>query len=228
MVSARRIGGWEVKIPFCGVGVHEPEVLADRHPGLRQQGPHRVVALVVVLGEPDLGREGGDVDGTGALLGQLADLPQRVVDVDEGHLVRGHQPGAVDRGEVEHHLVEGVGGLPPPLAHQRVVPEGRDLAVEHLRGDVVTVHRLDPGVRLPVARVPHRLGAEAGGEDLRVQPPHLLEVERRLLGHGVVPGGVEPGGEVRLDLVGRDPNVRVHRDQPDGHLNPLRHRGAVS
>ena len=84
----------------------EPDVAADRQAGLLDEREQRVVALVVVVGEAELGREHRELQRLRAERGDALHLGHRAVDVLDRDLVRHDQARRVGRREVAQHLVE--------------------------------------------------------------------------------------------------------------------------
>ena len=209
-LERRRVATGEV----VEVGVHA-DVAGEGEVDLAHRVPQRRVALVVVVGLSEFGREHGDLQGLGAERGHAVHLGDGGGDVGDGDLVVDDEATRIRRGELGEHVVERPGGFRDPFGHVADVAERRDLGVDDLDVDTVGGHVLQALVAVAVAgtcerRVlvaRHRLhvhlglrhvGGHGGGE--------------RLLG-GVV-GGVQPGGEVGLDLVLGHGHVRVGRDDP--------------
>ena len=146
--------------------------------------------------------------------------------LDQWNLVRGHEPAGVDRGKVRHDPIEGLGCFLPALAHEGIVAEGADLAVEDFGIDAIAVHGLEASMRIVVPRVREGLVVESPGQDRRVHSTHFLYVLGPFRLDGTIPKRMVLGRHVRLDLLGKDLHVRVHRDQSSRHCSLLEHRAA--
>ena len=160
---------------------------ADREARVLDDREQRVVALVVVVGQVDLGREHRELQRLRAEPHDAVHLLHRRVDVVDRDLVRDDQTARVGGAELAESLVERDRGL--RLAHLQVadVAERADLAVDDLLLHAVGVHVGEAGDAVGVAG-----------------PGHVAEPERarRLLPLAVrLPGLVHPAGALRHPLL---------------------------
>src|ERR1043165_1882121 len=80
-------------------------------PRLLDQRQQRVVALVVVVGEAELGWEHGQLQRLRAQAGDAFDFCHRAADVLDRYLVGDDEARWIGRGKVAQHFVEGDGGV---------------------------------------------------------------------------------------------------------------------
>ena len=85
----------------------EADVTADGQIGLLDRGPERVVALVPVVGQSELRREEGELQGFASLGGSPLDLGDGDLDVVDRDLVGDDESLRVDRGELGERGIEG-------------------------------------------------------------------------------------------------------------------------
>ena len=136
---------------------------ADRQAGLLDRGEQRVVALVVVVGEADLGREHRELQRLAAHLGDALHLLDREVDVVDRDLVRDDETVGVGRAELVHRVVERDRRLRGATFDLVEVAEPAHFAVEDLLRDAVEVHRLEARLRVGVAGLRHVAKTERAG-----------------------------------------------------------------
>ena len=84
----------------------EPDVAAHREPARGDRRPHRVVALVEVVGLAELGGEHRQLQRLAPHRRDAFDLGDREVDVVDRHLVRDDEPRRIRRREVVQRVVE--------------------------------------------------------------------------------------------------------------------------
>ncbi len=124
---------------------------AHRQPGVGDERPERVVAIVEVVGQAELVREHRELERLHAERHDPLDLLARGVDVVDRDLRVHDESLRVDRAELEHGVVERARRLAPAVPAQVEVPERADLAVQHLGFDAVGVHVEQALVRVAVA-----------------------------------------------------------------------------
>jgi hypothetical protein len=202
------------------------EVVADREAGLLERPPEWVVALVVIVGKPDLAREVGQVHGARSERSESLHFFDRVRNVDDGHLVRHGQAVRVVCGEVDEVIGERAADRAPIALDEPEGTECADLGVEHLCLDTVAVHRGEARDRIAVPRIAHRFHVPRVERELATAAELL--VDARLLGDRVVERLVQRARDPFADGVEAHRDVRVGRDQSGGGHRRLRFPGSVA
>ena len=85
----------------------QADMAADGQVCLLDRGPERVVALVPVVGQSELRREEGELQGFASLGGSPLDLGDGDLDVVDRDLVGDDESLRVDRGELGERGIEG-------------------------------------------------------------------------------------------------------------------------
>jgi hypothetical protein len=199
------------------------EVMADRDPRFLEYAPERVVAGVVIVGKAELARVVGEVHRARAEAREALYFPDRVGDVDDGHLIRHGQPPRIVSREVGEVVGEGAADGTPVSLDETIRAKRADLRVEHLRVDAVAVHRRQARDGVVVARVAHRLHVEIFERQIAAAA-HLI-VDARLQGDGVVECRAQRLRDSLPDGVEAHRYVRVGGDQSElRHARPPSHR----
>ena len=217
----------------CGIaaedlpqGVAVAEMVADRQAGLLEHAPERVVARLVVIGQPELAREVRKMHRPRAHTREPLDLGHRVRDVDDRHLIRDGEAIRIVRGEVAQVVAERTADRTPVAADETERPKRADLRVQNLGFDAVSVHGGEPRDRIAIARVAHRLHVEVVERELLAFAQ--LGVDAGLLGDRIVERLVQCRRHALTDRVEAHGHVRIGGDQPGTRHRSLQTRCGVA